>query len=258
MINIEHLHVSYDRKEVLSDVSLSIKEHSITTIIGPNGCGKSTLLKAISKNLDYKKGLITLRGKDVKKISIKEFSKTLALLPQNPQVPGDFSVKELLSFGRYPFIKFGGRMSPNDYKIVDWALDKTDMKGYKCRRVKTLSGGERQRAWIAMALAQEPKILLLDEPTTYLDIAHQFEVLELIKEINIKMNMTIIMVLHDINHAARYSDDIIVMKEGRLIKHGDVADTINKDTMEEVFSLSGEFLEYGDYPHFIPEKSHKH
>jgi len=257
MIKVENLYVNYDRKEVLTDVTLSIKEHSITTIIGPNGCGKSTLLKAISKNLDYKRGKITLSDKDIKKISTKEFSRHLALLPQNPQVPGDFSVKELLSFGRYPFIKFGGRMSVNDYKVIDWALEKTDMKGYKCRRVKTLSGGERQRAWIAMALAQEPRILLLDEPTTYLDIAHQFEVLELIKEINNKMNMTIIMVLHDINHAARYSDDIIVMKEGRLVKHGLVADTINKETMESVFSLSGEFLEYGDYPHFIPEKSHK-
>lgn len=258
MIKVEHLYISYDRKEVLSDVSLSFKEHSITTIIGPNGCGKSTLLKAISKNLGYKKGRITLGDKDIKKISTKEFSKSLALLPQNPQIPGDSTVKELLSYGRYPFIKFGGRMSTKDFKVVDWALEKTDMKGYKCRRVKTLSGGERQRAWIAMALAQEPKILLLDEPTTYLDIAHQFEVLELIKEINIKMKMTIIMVLHDINHAARYSDEIIVLKEGRLIKHGDVLETINKDTMEKVFSLSGEFLDYGDYPHFIPEKSHKH
>jgi len=258
MIKVEHLHVNYDHNEVLKDITLSIKDHSITTIIGPNGCGKSTLLKAMSKNLAFKEGIITLGGKDIKKISTKEYSKSLALLPQNPQIPGDFTVKELLSFGRYPFIKFGGRMSSKDYKVVDWALEKTDMKGFKCRRVKTLSGGERQRAWIAMALAQEPKILLLDEPTTYLDIAHQFEVLELIKEINLKMAMTIIMVLHDINHAARYSDDIIVMKEGRLIKHGNVAETINSDTMENVFSLSGEFLDYGDYPHFIPEKSHKH
>lgn len=257
MIRVEHLHISYDRKEVLKDISLEIKEDSITTIIGPNGCGKSTLLKALSKNLDYKKGLIRLGNQDIRRISTKEFAKSIALLPQNPQVPGDFTVKELLSFGRYPFIKFGSRMSPKDYEIVDWALGKTDMKGFKCRRLKTLSGGERQRAWIAMALAQEPKILLLDEPTTYLDIAHQFEVLELIKEINIKMNMTIIMVLHDINHAARYSDDIIVMKEGKLVKHGSVTETINKETMESVFSLSGEFLEYGDYPHFIPEKSHK-
>ncbi len=257
MIKVEHLYINYDRIEALKDINLSIKEQSITTIIGPNGCGKSTLLKAISKNLTYKKGMITMDGINIKKITSKQFSKSLALLPQNPQVPDDFTVKELLSFGRYPYIKFARRMSPNDHKVVNWALKKTDMKGFKCRRLKSLSGGERQRAWIAMALAQEPNILLLDEPTTYLDIAHQFEVLELIKEINKKMKMTIIMVLHDINHAARYSDDVIVMKKGKVVKHGPVLETINQDMMEDVFELTGKFIDYGDYPHFIPEKSHK-
>lgn len=254
MIKIEQLSVNYGDKTVLKDINLTIKENSITSIIGPNGCGKSTLLKAISRNIYYKKGTITLGQEDIKTISSKTFAKLLAILPQNPRVPGDFTVKELLSYGRYPYLKFGGRMTSKDYNAIDWALDKTDMIEYKNRQVNTLSGGERQRAWIAMALAQEPQVLLLDEPTTYLDIEHQFEVLELIKEINTKLNMTIIMVLHDINHAGRYSDEIIVMKNASIFKHGIVDQTITKKTMKNVFHLNGQLLELDQYPYFIPQK----
>lgn len=257
MININNLQVNYDKKIALKDINIVIKEGAITTIIGPNGCGKSTLLKAISKNIKYKNGKIDINGRDTKSIKSRELAKIMALLPQNTSVPMDFTVKELISLGRFPHIPFGKRLTLNDYKIMDWALDKTDMKGFKCRRVSTLSGGERQRVWVAMALAQQPQILLLDEPTTYLDIAHQFEILELIQEINKKMNMTIVMVLHDINHAARYSDEIIVLKDGGMITKGTPNKIINQDIMRQVFSLKGEFIKTGSYPHFIPEKSYR-
>ncbi len=257
MIKVRDLEVKYDKKVALKNINIDINEGEITTIIGPNGCGKSTLLKALSRNLKYSSGSIEIHDKDLKKIKIRELAKSMALLPQAPSVPYDISVKELVSYGRYPFIGFGKRLNRKDYEVIDWALEKCDMKGYKCRKVATLSGGERQRVWIAMALAQEPKILLLDEPTTYLDISHQFEVLELIKEINRKTETTILMVLHDINQAAKYSSDIVILKKAELIGQGAPEKTITSQTMEEVFNLKGKFLENSHYPHFIPEMSYR-
>lgn len=257
MIKVKNIQVNYDKKIALKDISFNIKEGAITTIIGPNGCGKSTLLKALSRNLSYTKGDIIIRHQNLKNIKHKTLAQSMALLPQSPSIPMDYSVKELVGFGRHPFIGFGKRLSIIDYEIIDWAINKCDMRGFKCRRVSTLSGGERQRAWIAMSLAQQPSILLLDEPTTYLDISHQFEVLELIKDINQKTGMTILMVLHDINHAAKYSDEIIVLKDGELFSQGKPEDTITDITMEKVFSLKGRFLENSHYPHFIPEESYK-
>lgn len=257
MISVEKLRVQYDKKVAIKDMTVEIKEHKITTIIGPNGCGKSTLLKAISKNLAYQKGCIYINKKNLKKYKTKTLAKFMAILPQAPLVPSDFSVGELVGLGRYPFIPFGHRLNQKDYDIINWALDKTDMRSFRCRKVASLSGGERQRAWIAMALAQEPEVLLLDEPTTYLDIAHQFEVLELIREIAEKTSMTIVMVLHDINQAARYSDEIIIMKDGLLMQQGSPKEVINEKSMREVFSLKGDFFEHGHYPHFIPVESQR-
>lgn len=252
MIKIRDLKVQYDKKVVIENLSLTIAEKKITTIIGPNGCGKSTLLKAISKNLSIAGGDVIIEGKPLKSYPTKGLAKAMAMLPQGPKVPSDVSVSELVGFGRYPFVPFGRRFQKEDYAMVNWALDKTDMRRLRCRKVNSLSGGERQRAWIAMALAQEPRILLLDEPTTYLDIAHQFETLELIKEIGHKTDMTIVMVLHDINQAARYSDEVIVLKEGHLMAQGTPEEVIHEGTMREVFSLEGDFFIHGSYPHFVP------
>ena len=166
MINVKHLKVQYDSNVVIEDLSLRIEKNKITTIIGPNGCGKSTLLKAISKNLPYQGGQVTVEGRDLKKHTVKRLAKSMAILPQSPKVSSDFSVGELVGFGRYPFVPFGRRFRSEDYEVVNWALEKTDMQRLKHRKLASLSGGERQRAWIAMALAQEPKMLLLDEPTT--------------------------------------------------------------------------------------------
>lgn len=252
MITIDDLKVQYDKKVVLEHLNVEIEMNKITTIIGPNGCGKSTLLKAISKNIPYTEGKIHIDSKPLNKFSTKELARTMAFLPQSPQVPEACSVGELVSYGRYPFVPFARRLSSFDRQMVQWALSKTDMEKLRCRKVASLSGGERQRAWIAMALAQEPEILLLDEPTTFLDIAHQYETLELIREIGSKLSMTIVMVLHDINQAARYSDHVIVMNEGALVCQGTPETTINETTMKDVFSLSGDFFRHHGYPHFIP------
>lgn len=254
MINITNLSVAYDKKVIINGLSTSIQEGQITTIVGPNGCGKSTLLKAISKNLSYSTGDIAINNKSLNKISTKKLAKTLAILPQAPKVPDSFTVKELVAFGRYPFIPFGRRMNKKDYDIINWALEKTDMVGYKCRRVNTLSGGERQRAWIAMALTQQPKILLLDEPTTYLDIGHQYEVLELVREIGHKLDMTIVMVLHDINQAITYSDQVIVMEKGKIVCKDSAELALNETTMSTVFGLEGEFIGHKSGKYFIPNK----
>lgn len=254
MINIKGLKVAYDKKVIIDGLTTRILEGQITTIVGPNGCGKSTLLKAISKNLAYASGDIAINDKSLSKISTKKLAKTLAILPQAPKVPDSFTVKELVAFGRYPFIPFGRRMSKKDYEVINWALERTDMVGYKCRRVNTLSGGERQRAWIAMALSQQPKILLLDEPTTYLDIGHQYEVLELVREIGHKLDMTIVMVLHDINQAISYSDQVIVMEKGRIICKDTADKALNESTMSKVFGLEGEFIGHKNGKYFVPEK----
>lgn len=252
MVKVANIRVQYDKKVVIDDLSLDIPKQGITTIIGPNGCGKSTLLKAMSKNLPYTKGHITIEGKGLKKIRTKELAKIMALLPQAPKVPSDISVGELVSFGRYPFVPFGRRFRQEDYDMVTWALEKTDMLSMRCRKVNNLSGGERQRAWIAMALARKPKILLLDEPTTHLDIAHQFDTLAFVRDLSKKMDMTIVMVLHDINQAARYSDEIVLMKAGQKVAQGKPERVLGKESMGHVFGLEGDYFMHGKYPHFIP------
>lgn len=257
MIKIKNISLKYDKKNVVKNASCLLKSNQITTIIGPNGCGKSTLLKAMSKNMKIAKGDIWINEKNIRAYKPKELARLLALLPQNPKMPLDITVSELVGYGRYPFVKFLGRFNEEDHKIVAWALEKTDMTYLRNRMVSSLSGGERQRAWIAMALSQQPKILLLDEPTTYLDIAHQFEILELIKEIQKNTGMTIVMVLHDINHAARYSDHIIVMNEGEFVIDGTPEEIVTKEVMKKVFNLKVDFFDQSAYPHFIPIESYR-
>lgn len=252
MIKFKNTSIGYDQKNIIEDLNLTIKENCITTIIGPNGCGKSTLLKAISKSLKPSSGNIYFHDTELKDYKTKDLAKDLAILPQNPSVPNDFTVYDLVSYGRYPHMTFLGQLKKTDREVINWALDKTDINHLKHRKVSTLSGGERQRAWIAMAVAQEPTLLLLDEPTTFLDIAHQFEVLKLVNDLHKNTNMSIVMVLHDINQAARYSDEIIVMKNGNVITQGKPEDSITEETLAKVFGLRGNFTESDGYRHFIP------
>ncbi len=256
-LKIKNLSVNYGEKKVVKDVSFKINSGQIATIIGPNGSGKSTLLKAISRCLKPAGGKIYLNEINIKDINTKVIAQKLAILPQVKNVSSDISIEELVSYGRYPHLKFGKRLRKEDMEIIDWALEKTGLSPLRKRFVATLSGGERQRAWIAMSLAQKPKILLLDEPTTFLDISYQVEVLELVKELNKTLGLTVVMVLHDLNQAARYSDTILVIKDGRLCESGTPDKIIEKSLLKDVFKIDADIYEdkINNCPYFIPKKT---
>ncbi|HKM00588.1 MAG TPA: ABC transporter ATP-binding protein, partial [Sedimentibacter sp.] len=198
-ISVENLNVNYCDKEILKDVSFQVKSGEVISIIGPNGSGKSTLIKALSRCLRPVKGNILFDKNNINTINTKEIARKLSVLPQEKNISLDISVEELVSYGRFPHLNFGGKLKKEDNDIISWAMEKTRLENMRKRLVHTLSGGERQRAWIAMSLAQKPQVMILDEPTTYLDISYQLEILELIKELNDTLGITVIMVLHDLN-----------------------------------------------------------
>lgn len=259
ILQAKDLCVGYDNKEVLKDVSIYINKGEIVTIVGPNGSGKSTLLKTLSRTLKPKHGQILLENRNIYTMKTKALAQKLAILPQTRHSPSDFTVEELVGYGRFPHMSFGKMLQKQDYDIIDWSLDKTDMTELRYRFVRSLSGGERQRAWIAMALAQKPEILLLDEPTTFLDISYQLEILQLIKELNENLGLTIVMVLHDLNQAVRYSNRIYALKEGRVYSHGDGKQLLNAEFLKEVFRIKGEILRdnANQCNYFIPQRSIK-
>lgn len=258
MISLEtkDLSINYGEKSALRDVSIKIKKGEIVTIIGPNGSGKSTLLKSLSRCIKPNKGKIALNGVDIVKLQNKKIAQEMSILPQVKNVSSDITVENLVSYGRYPHLKFGKRLSKKDKEIVTWSIEKTGLAEYKERFINTLSGGERQRAWIAMALAQKPNILLLDEPTTYLDISYQLEVLELIKDLNLSLDLTVVMVLHDLNQAARYSDYIYVLNQGEVCHHGKPENIIKTSLLKDIFRIEAHVYkdEINSCPYFIPYK----
>ena len=237
----KNLTVKIEEKTILSDVNISFTPGKRTAIIGPNGAGKSTLLKALAGLNHRYEGSVLIGDEDTKKLSRKAFARRLAILPQGMTVPADVTVSELVDYGRFPYRGIMTAGDPKrDREAVEQALAKTHLKGYMSQRVMTLSGGERQRAFIAMALAQEPEILLLDEPTTYLDIGHQLEVMNIIEELNHSENMTIIMVLHDINHALQYADEIVVIKDHGIYRQGTPGEILTVDLLAEVFGVKAD------------------
>lgn len=243
MLQATNLSIRYDKKDIIKNFSFSVPKGEIASIIGPNGSGKSTLLKGISKFVPYHTGNVVIDGEDVRSMSGKQIAQTMCMLSQKNQAPPDMTVVDLVSYGRHPHKKWFERINDEDMKIVQWALERTHIAHYRERTVASLSGGESQRAWIAMALAQRPNILLLDEPTTYLDISHQHEVLELVRELNEEMGMTIVMVLHDLNQAARYSDQIIVVQNGQRIMCGSPSCVMTTDMIRDVYNMDAE-IEY--------------
>lgn len=255
-IEVKGLEIRYGDKIALQDANLKIYDGEIVTIIGPNGSGKSTLIKAMSRCLKPKSGDILFDGMNINKIPTKVISRKMAILPQVKNVSGDITVENLVSYGRYPHLSFGKRLKKTDYETIDWAIEKTGLTNIRTQNVITLSGGERQRAWIAMALAQKPEILILDEPTTYLDISYQLEVLELIKQLNESLGITVVMVLHDLNQAARYSDNIYVLNEGQVCKYGEPSNIINPELLKDVFRIEAHVYEdeVNNCPYFIPHK----
>lgn len=240
MLTIEQLSVRYEQKEVVHNFSFDVKKGEVLSIIGPNGSGKSTILKAIARMLPYSAGSVTFDGENMRQLSSKEIAKKMCILSQRNQAPADITVRNLVSYGRYPHKKWFERLDDEDYAIVDWALEKTQLSHYKDQSIAALSGGESQRAWIAMALAQKPQILLLDEPTTYLDIAHQHEVLELVRELNRDTGMTVVMVLHDLNQASSYSDRIVVVKDGHRAQIGTPEDVMTEHMIQSIYKMEAE------------------
>lgn len=236
----ENLSVHYDKTAIIQDLTIEIPDGKITTIIGPNGCGKSTLLKAITRIIKSKSGSIILDGKHISKEDTKALARKMAILPQTPDSASGLSVGELVSYGRFPYQKGFGKLTKKDYDVINWALGVTGTQEFKYRSVDALSGGQRQRVWIAMALAQETEIIFLDEPTTYLDMAHQLEVLELLQKLNTEQQRTIVMVLHDLNQAARFADFIIALKDGKVVKAGSSEEVINHDVLKQVFQIDAE------------------
>ncbi|WP_261133445.1 ABC transporter ATP-binding protein [Bacillus sp. Marseille-Q3570] len=239
-LHTKDLNIGYDERAIVKNLSVEIPDKKITTIIGPNGCGKSTLLKAITRIISHQSGNVVLDGENITKQNTKELAKKMAILPQTPENASGLTVSELVSYGRYPYQKGFGRLTKRDYEMIDWALEVTGTIDFKYRPVDALSGGQRQRVWIAMALAQETDIIFLDEPTTYLDMAHQLEILELLQNLNIQEKRTIIMVLHDLNQAARFADYIIAMKDGEIVKAGDYETVITRDVLKKVFQIDAE------------------
>src|SRR5690606_6099821 len=222
---------------VIDGLNVTIPEQKITTIIGPNGCGKSTLLKAISRLLKTKKGTVYLDGKAIHQLPTKEIAKKMAILPQTAEAPAGLTVFELVSYGRYPHRKGIGTLKKEDMDQIMWALEVTGLSELKNRPIDALSGGQRQRAWIAMSLAQDTEILILDEPTTYLDMAHQLDILLLLKQLNREEGRTIVMVLHDLNHASRFSDYLIAMRDGALITEGKPEEVMTCSNLQQVFQI---------------------
>lgn len=249
-IEIKDLDVAYEQKYIIKDMNLEIPKGKITMIIGSNGCGKSTLLKTIARIITPKKGEIKLDGMSIKARAPKEIAKKMAVLPQSPIVPSGLLVKELVSYGRFPYQSAMGGLKEKDIEMVNWAMKVTGIFEFAERSVDSLSGGQRQRAWIAMALAQETEILVLDEPTTYLDMAHQLEILLLLQKLNKEENRTIVMVLHELNNATKFADYLIGVKDGQVVFRGHPLDVITNENLYTLYGIDAKLQldETGQYP----------
>lgn len=237
VLRAEHLRAGYGSKVIIEDMSLTIPDHKITVIIGSNGCGKSTLLKSFARLLPPMGGKIMLDEKEYGEFHSKKLAQIIGLLPQSPLIPEGVKVSDLIARGRFPYQEPFRGMSKDDYEAVDSAMKMMGVTEFEDRNVDELSGGQRQRVWIAMALAQETDILFLDEPTTFLDITYQVEILDLLTDLNRRKKTTIVMVLHDINLSARYADYLFALKQGKLIAKGTPDEIVNEQLICDVFNL---------------------
>lgn len=244
MMNLQtaHLDIAYEERLIVQDLNIQIPEGKITALVGANGSGKSTILKTMARILQPKSGSVLLNGKSIHKQSTREVAKQLAILPQNPTAPDGLTVYELVSYGRFPYQKGFGSMNAEDRRVIEWAIRVTGMIEFSDRPIEQLSGGQRQRAWIAMALAQETGILFLDEPTTFLDMAHQLEVLELLEELNAEQHRTIVMVVHDLNHASRYAQHMIAIKSGQAVASGSPVEVMTPEVLRDVFGIEADIV----------------
>lgn len=251
--SVKNLSFAYGKHAVLNRLSFDLHEGKITTLIGANGCGKSTLFHLMTKNLKPDVGEILLGDKSLADIRLKDFAKQAAIVHQYNTAPSDLSVEKLVSYGRTPYHTLG--LSPDaeeDEEKVRWAMEITHTLKLKDKPVSELSGGQKQRVWIAMALAQDTKILFLDEPTTYLDIRYQLQILKLIRQLNQEFAMTIVMVLHDINQSLYYSDEIVAMQGGKIIAQGRPEEVITTELVKEVYDVDLKIQRMDGKPYILP------
>nr|WP_277879664.1 MULTISPECIES: ABC transporter ATP-binding protein [unclassified Coleofasciculus] len=242
-LSTRRLTLAYEGVPIIKNLDLAIPEGKITALVGANGCGKSTLLRGLARLLKPQNGTVYLDAADLFKLSTKEVAKQLGILPQEPVAPEGLTVRDLVALGRYPYQNWLQQWSKEDERLVALAFATTGMTELAERSLDTLSGGQRQRAWIAMALAQDTEILLLDEPTTFLDLAHQIEVLDLLLELNQTQGRTLVMVLHDLNQACRYADYLVAVKEGCVYAHGTPMQVMTEEMVREVFGLGCRIVE---------------
>ena len=249
-IRIENLTVAYEERTIIDNMNLSLPKGKINMIIGGNGCGKSTLLKTIARINKPSQGEIFINQKNMKQIKEKDIAKEVAFLPQGPVCPSGLTVRELVAYGRFPHQKMIGGLKAHDKEMIDWAIEETGLKDFADRPIENLSGGQRQRAWIAMTLAQETEIIMLDEPTTYLDLSYQLEVLEILERLNREKKLTVIVVLHEINNAFRFADHIVGLKAGKIVCQGRPIDVITPKSLHTIFGIEADLVksEKGDYP----------
>jgi iron complex transport system ATP-binding protein len=233
----EHLELAYDQRSIVHDLDVTIPDRSFTVIVGANGCGKSTLLRGLARMLAPRSGSVLLDGQQIRSLPSKEVARRLGLLPQGPIAPDGITVADLVGRGRFPHQGLFRQWSPADELAVADAMAATEVTELAESYVDELSGGQRQRVWLAMALAQQTPIMLLDEPTTFLDIAHQIDVLDLCADLHEHRDRTLVLVLHDLNHACRYATHLIAMRDGRIVAAGDPAEIVTAELVERVFGL---------------------
>lgn len=236
-MEVKNLTFSYGAEPVLQDISFKVAEGKITTLLGANGCGKSTLFYLMTKNLTPDSGAVLLDGRDIRTMGLREFARQVSIVHQHNTASQDITVEKLVGYGRTPYTHMMKGYGSEDEKQIEWAMEVTNVAKHRNRAVSSLSGGQRQRVWIAMALAQNTKLLFLDEPTTYLDIRYQLQILELVRRLNKEFGITILMVLHDMNQAICYSDRVIGLKGGHICMEGAPEEVITADKIEELYGI---------------------